>query len=399
MPHCPPPPSQGSMLLCERLPAVTALLTLCLLPTGTAPAAISSVCMLGVWLLCGAWRKNRDWWHKERQWLLPLLLVMLLPWASLLWTINPAPGLDPYLQRSHFWLFSLVMACMTLRPLKPAHMAIAFIAGVELVTLVFFLMQLGVVTSPKINAYFLFRGYITYSLLLALATAWLSFLFRESAGTRNKALLLALMALNLVALALLKGRSGHLAFLALTPFITINLVRAHRKWLVCATGALLAGALLLSPLVQQRIQLAINETRLHTMEQNPAPVTSIGIRLALWHGAVQAFKTHPILGAGIDGYQVVMRRLFPQWEISATVKNPHNYYLYIAASYGLAGVALYLWLVTAVIRRVWPLRARWQGVLSLTTIAVVAVGSLTEVTPLQPQTGILLAMMIGIPNE
>ena len=383
----------------DRLLAVSALLTLFTLPTGTAPAAISSGCMLAVWLFSGAWRKNRDWWLEELHWMAPVLLVMLLPWASLLWTINPDPGLYPYLQRTHFWLFSLVMACITLRDVKPAHLAIVFIAGVELVTLVFFLVQLGAVTSPKITAYFLFRSYITYSLLLALATAWISFLFREASDTRHKAALLALIALNMVAIALLKGRSGHLAFFTLAPVMAINLVGLHRKWLLALTGLLLSGALLLSPIVQQRIQLVISEIRLHMAEQNSAPVTSVGIRLALWQGGLQTFRDYPILGAGIDGYQIVMQRIFPYWEISGTVKNPHNFYLYIAASYGVVGIALHLWLFIAVIRRAWPCRNRWQGFICLTTIMVVAVGSLTEVTPLQPQTGILLAMMIGLPDE
>ncbi len=392
------PAPSDSLLPRERLLAATALLTLFLLPSGTAPAALSSGCMLGVWLFSGAWRKNRDWWREERYWLLPVMLVMLLPWVSLLWAINPAPGLYPYLQRTHFWLFSLGMACITLRAVKPAHLAIAFIAGVELVTLVFFLMQLGAVTSPKVTAYFLFKGYITYSLLLVLATAWISFLFRESADTRQKAGLLALMALNLLALALLKGRSGHLAFLALAPFMAINLVGVHRKWALALTGLLLSG-LLLSPVVQQRIQLAISEARTHMIERNPAPVTSIGIRLALWQGALQTFRDYPILGAGVDGYQTAMQRIFPHWDLSGTVKNPHSFYLYIAASYGVVGIALHLWLFGAVIRRAWPCRNRWQGFICLTTVVVVAVGSLSEVTPLQPQTGILLAMMIGLPNE
>ncbi len=383
----------------EHLLAFTVLLTLFLLPLGTAPAALSSGCMLCVWLFSGAWRKNREWWREERQWLIPVLLVMLLPWLSLFWTINPAPGLYPYLQRTHFWLFTLVTACIMLRAVKPAHLAIAFIAGVELVTLVFFLVLLGVDTSPKITAYFLFKGYITYSLLLVLATAWISFLFRESVDTRHKAVLLALMTLNLAAIALSKGRSGHLAFLALAPFMAINLVGMQRKWLLALTGLLLSGALLLSPAVQQRIQLAISEIRLHTAERNLSPVTSIGIRLALWQGGLQAFKDYPILGTGIDGYQIAMQRTFPHWYVSRTVKNPHNFYLYVAASYGIAGIILYSWLCLAVIRRSWNFRNRWQGFLCLTTLLAVAVGSLSEVTPLQPQTGILLAMMIGLNHE
>jgi len=395
----PTSPPNNSLQLRERLLAASALLTLFLLPSGTAPAALSSGFMLAVWLFSGAWRKNSEWWRKERHWLLPVLLVMLLPWASLLWTINPAPGLYPYLQRTHFWLFSLVMACITLRDIKPAHLAIAFVVGVELVTLVFFLMQLGAVTSPKITTYFLFRGYITYSLLLALATVWISFMFREASDTRHRAALLALISLNMVAIALLKGRSGHLAFFTLAPVMAINLVGLHRKWLLALTGLLLSGALLLSPVVQQRIQLVISETRLHMAERNPAPVTSVGIRLALWQSALQTFRDYPILGAGIDGYQIVMQRIFPLWKISAALKNPHNFYLYIAASYGLVGIALHLWLFIAVIRRAWPWRNRWQGFICLTTITVVAVGSLTEVTPLQPQTGLLLAMMIGLPAE
>jgi O-antigen ligase len=181
--------------------------------------------------------------------------------------------------------------------------------------------------------------------------------------------------------------------------MAINLVGLQRKWLLALTGLLLSGTLLLSPVVQQRMHLLISEARIQISERNPSPTTSIGVRLALWQGALQTFRDYPILGAGIDGYQIVMQRIFPQWEVSGRVKNPHNSYLYIAASYGLVGIALHLWLLGAVIRRAWPCRSRWQGFFCLTTVMVIAVGSLTEATLSQPQTGTLLAMMIGLPDE
>ena len=374
----------------------TAMLTLFSLSAGTGATSCSSVLLLTVFLFSGVWYKNPYWWWSKRQWLLPVAALMLLPWVSLIWTINPSPGLYPYLQRSHFWLISFAMASLAFRDIRFEWLALSSITGVELATLLFVLMTCGLYHSDTLADYFLFRGYITYSLLLVLATTWLSFWFKKTPCIKGKIVVIVLILLNLAALAMTKGRSGYLAFFALSPVLAINLFAVKNRWLVACAGVAMAGVILFSPTVQQRIKLVAEEIRLHRTTELGHDGTSIGIRLHFWEGGIKIFKAYPLLGAGIDGYQVAMKRLYP--DSSLTSVNPHNYYVYIAACYGLSGIGIYCWFLFVTFRRAWPERDSWQGFMLLTTLLVVGIGSLSEVTPLQTQTGILLAMMAGLPS-
>ena len=375
--------------------AVLACLALVALSVGTGPTSVTSVVLLLVWLASGVWLRERDWWWRQRHWLAPLLLFMLLPWFSLIWSVAPSPGLNPYLQRSHFWLLTLVLASLTFTRLQPRHLALALIVGVECNVVLALAASLGLkLPFPKLYR-FMETGYISYSLLLVLATVWLSFLARGQERSLGRWLIGSVVVLNILTISLLPGRGGYLAMLLLLPVVVANLLQLRRWWLVVLLGGALAGGLGTSSAVQQRISLAGHEMVQFAGAEQGARDTSIGTRLALWRGAWQIFTERPVLGVGIDGYPAVMRHLYPDWRVPMT--NPHNYYLYLAASYGLLGLTLFGWLLWALVRRAWPHRASWPGFMVLTTLAVVLIGSLTETTPLQPQTGILLAMMAGMP--
>lgn len=362
---------------------------------GSGPTSIMSVLLIITWGFGGVWRKGWGWW-RQRQWLLPVLLLMLLPWGSLIWTINPEPGLYPYLHRSHFWLLSFVTACLVFIKIKPEYLAFSFIVGVELLTVVFLCVVLEVIHVDKLTTYFMWKGYITYSLLLVVATAFLTFGFQKIENIRARCLLAVLMLLNLVSLTLVKGRSGYLVFAVLVPFMLFNLLGRQRWWRYFLSGLVLVVSLALSPTVQERITLALNEVQTYRKVER-SDGTSIGNRLFLWQGGIRIFQEYPLLGAGIDGYQFAMRRLYPDEQ--SYQPNPHNFYLYLAASYGLVGLSLYGWFLFVMFQRAWLNRKSWQGFMLLTTLLVVSVASLTETTPLQPQTGVLLALVAGLPMD
>jgi O-antigen ligase len=372
-----------------------ACLTLFALSIGTAPTSLCSGVLLLVWLLSGTWRKGVEWWWRKRQWLVPLVLVMLLPWVSLLWTVAPELRFYPYLQRTHFWLLSLAVTCIAFLRVQPRHLAMALIAGVELNALLFLVAKSGLMLPyPKLYR-FTQTGYITYSLLLVLGTLLMSYWYREARNAYQQIFVALVMLLNAAVVAMLKGRSGYLALLLLLPVIVSN-VFGWRRWrIVLVVVAGLAFGLLQSPYLQERLLLVGKETSMYTSGTEKARDTSTGTRLALWSGAMQIFREHPLVGVGIDGYPVVMKRLYPDW--NAAMSNPHNYYLYVASSYGLMGIALYGWLGVALFKRCWGARNSWSGFMLLSTLLVVCIGSFTETTPLQPQTGILLAMMVGLP--
>lgn len=382
----------------ERLLEISALLTLFSLPIGTGPTSLCSVSFLAVWLFGGAWRKEADWWKKQTPWLLPVALLFALPWISLIWSVNPELRLYPFLQRTHFWLLALATASLALREIKPKHLALALIAGVELNVLLFLPVKLGLMEPNQTIHAFMTRGYITYSLLLVLATALLSFQFRNTSNMKIRMLLLVVMAVNLLCISSLPGRSGHLAFLLMSPVIGYNLMMNRSKWLVLAISLLLSSSLLFSPTVLQRIQHVHSDLKVYQSGSTEEAInTSAGARMTFWEGGVQIFRDNPLIGVGIDGYPVAMKRLYP--ESGNAFTNPHSFYVYVAASYGILGLALFAWFWVAVFRRAWPERNQWGGFFMLTTLAVVTFGSLTDITPLSPPTGILLAMMAGFPLD
>lgn len=378
----------------EPIFAALASATLFSLSIGTAPTSIFSVMLLVSWILLGGWRRSKEWWVAEKSLLVPLTLFMLLPWMSLLWSIAPSPGLNPYLQRSHFWILALVTSTMVLTEAGLRRLAIALIAGVQINVLLFLFAELGLVIPYQRLYYFMVQGRITYSLLLALSIGLLSFWFSRTSVVRHRIILLIMIGLGTIALAMQTGRTGYLALTAMAPVIAGNLV-GWRRWraMLIVTFIFLA-TLLLSPAVRERMALIGTESSMYRVEVEKARETGVGARLALWEGGLRIFRKNPVLGVGIDGYPVAMKHLYPGW--NSTFANPHNYYLYLAASYGLVGVMLYGWLLVAMFRRGWAARSTWQGFMLLSTLLVISIGSLTESTPLLPQTGILLAMMAGL---
>ncbi len=72
-------------------------------------------------------------------------------------------------------------------------------------------------------------------------------------------------------------------------------------------------------------------------------------RLAAWSGALRLTADHPLLGVGPGGWV----RAYPPYDrgvlslANSYMNNPHNDYLWIAAEYGLIGLGVYLWFLTA----------------------------------------------------
>ncbi len=80
--------------------------------------------------------------------------------------------------------------------------------------------------------------------------------------------------------------------------------------------------------------------------------TTVVTRFIMWESALNVFKAHPLLGAGLDGFKAV----FPQYKPESYVKfeglhitadKVHNETLHMAATLGLAGLLGYLWLLAS----------------------------------------------------
>ena len=93
----------------------------------------------------------------------------------------------------------------------------------------------------------------------------------------------------------------------------------------------------------QKASLSSTVTSVFT--QDLTKDSSAGERLAFWRNSLRMVADHPLLGVGPGGWAYA----YIPHDGGATVtanwqpRNPHNDYLWIAAEYGLLGLAAYLW--------------------------------------------------------
>lgn len=368
---------------------------LCSFPIGTAPTNIAGLSLIGFWVLTGqAWRDRAVLLHQS--WSLPVLLIILLQVGSLVWSQNLLFGAKLAV-RSYYWLigFAALSALLHVRNLHT--LAWSFLAGLSINVSLSLLQFSGILRWQHSTHKYGLMGYINYSLFVAIGILTLSYLFKETVNHRIRLALLVAMGACFLNLAILPGRSGYVAFLAALPFILVNLFGRRKQvaLLVCFVGAVVA--LVSSPTVRQRLAQIPADIRLYasatTAEEK---MTSVGLRLYMWQGAARIFLNHPVAGVGKGGYITAMEKQRKPNDPDIPFSQPHNSYLYIAASYGLIGIVLYGWLFYVLLRDSWRARDKVEGWLPFSFLLVILVGSLTDTQLLSPSTGILLGLVAGL---
>mgnify|MGYP000048800105 FL=1 len=132
-------------------------------------------------------------------------------------------------------------------------------------------------------------------------------------------------------------------------FILIGLVLFYgkfslRKIVVPAIVALslIAAVFVLNPITRTRTQDAINE--ITECARNPVAVSSVCVRIQLWHASIMMFKQNPLIGNGsTQKFRTTIQELAKQGVVSGFITTeefdePHNDMMYAMASYGLLGM-------------------------------------------------------------
>lgn len=193
------------------------------IPVSVSPASIAEGLVLAVWVISG--RFVSDIAFIRQKWGPPVLIMMALPWVGLLYSCDVATGLR-FAEKTHYWLFSFVVAGVLSSGFDADYFLKSFIAGVSFTSLVFMGQLAGIIYRP--NKYWagLFGNWshIELSLLTTFSIVLLSFWFAKVEKTKSKLLCLGLMLLQFAALAFLLTDSGHLAFILLSPVIAYNLL-------------------------------------------------------------------------------------------------------------------------------------------------------------------------------
>lgn len=359
------------------------------LPLGTSPAVIAGLFVLFVWIVSGRFLSDWNAWFRTG-WFWAVLLLMALPWVGLLWSDDPEFG-RKLAGKSYYWLFAFAAAPLWRLGRSPRIFIDCFLAGLSVNVGATFLQFFEIL--PQRYTFPGLVGHITYSVLLVFGILLLSFYYREASDHRRKFFFLLLLALLLLALTMVQGRTGYLAFILLSPWILLNLLGKRRLlWAVVATP-IMAGALFLSPKVQERVTLAAHQVRTFATEGDRT--TPIGLRFHMWEGALRIIADHPLSGVGAGGYGNAMTRWHPDPSLPK-FEQPHNSFLHMTVSYGLFGVLPLLWILVHLLKKGWRSRRSMGGFAVLAFAVVLIIASLTDTQVLSLATGKLFALFTGL---
>lgn len=155
------------------------------------------------------------------------------------------------------------------------------------------------------------------------------------------AALAALFVLNMAFIT--PGRSGFLALAVMLAVLASFSLRTRRMALaVLVLAAIFAGAIALSPLARDRINLAINEWNNASTQTYK---TSMGMRAVIYGNTLELVRARPWFGSGTGGYGTAysaqIEGKYSDWRAVPTV-DPHSQYLFFLAEQGIFGLLAFL---------------------------------------------------------
>jgi O-antigen ligase len=153
--------------------------------------------------------------------------------------------------------------------------------------------------------------------------------------------LAALAALNLV--FVLPGRTGQVClFAAIAVSVWWAMPRKLRPLAVLAPIMAFSLAMLFSTQFKGRYTEIFSEIQMYQSQDRSGLMTSSGQRLNYWWKSLQMISEKPVLGHGVGAWQRQYWRLEPSASssITASVRNPHQEYLFWGAQLGFLGILL-----------------------------------------------------------
>ena len=87
-------------------------------------------------------------------------------------------------------------------------------------------------------------------------------------------------------------------------------------------------------------------------ERAQNPLSTVSIRLDLWHAAIEEWKAHPVIGTG-SGTYLYYGRMFRTERMQQDPIDAHNDYLHLLGEYGAVGGLLFLFFLGAHLHNGW----------------------------------------------
>lgn len=194
-------------------------------------------------------------------------------------------------------------------------------------------------------------NHIYYGILLAFACiSGLLFILEKRPEAQWLRILLGILTFgNLVILHSISSRTGIGAFYAGILLMLLFFIVRRKLYLTGLLGILLAGGILIlgvkfiKPL-HYRYQNTVADISKYWKGENPN-YWSIAMRLEAWEKSWHVFKDHPWLGVGVGNVHQASLDKFEEMGTLLLEKNrkgPHNQFLYVLCSTGIAGFIIFL---------------------------------------------------------
>ena len=198
-----------------------------------------------------------------------------------------------------------------------------------------------------------FVSHIVYNPVLALTLYLLLYtvFLRKDLSVTLKALGIVLFIIMGINMFLTEGRMGQLVFLVLLALFIFQYYQGKLLKPVLLSGLLITilapAAYLLSPVVQERVDLAIHEVQHYQQEPN----SSVGLRVIMLLNAFEIIQENPLFGVGTGDYKQEYRRVnqqnFPEATRGEELMHSHNVYVQQMVLFGVFGLAvLFYWFYT-----------------------------------------------------
>ena len=361
------------------------------LVVSTALCTVTMILFLGFWIASGHYREKLSQSQARPLALCSLALLAMLVIGVLYSAATLPQALDTLgSYRELLYLPLLLTAFGDQKWQRRGYYA--FLAAMLLVLTLSYAKLVGwLPLGPPGQEYTVFKGRITYSLLMAYAVyLWAQHFMHDTRRRWLWGLSIALGLINL--LFMIGGRTGYLVFFALI----ILFMYQYWHW----RGLLLSGLLVVgvttlayhtSDPFQQRMGQMISDI---TEDQPPGTITPGRLRLEFYANTLSLIARHPWLGGGTGSFVPEYAELVQEKHLYPT-NNPHNEFLLITTQIGLVGLALLLLLGYRQWRLSYALRPEFiaaaQGL-----VVTLAVGSLFNSLLLDFTEGHFYACLTGI---
>jgi O-antigen ligase len=179
------------------------------------------------------------------------------------------------------------------------------------------------------------------------ALLMMTFLIVGKFSTWIKLLILVSMICAFYAAILSTARGAWLAAPVVIVMLLwyVNRKRYIETWKLGIILAVVVSVVIISPakeVISNRYEEAINEIQLFKTGEKID--TSVGMRFAMWHIAIDVWKNNPVLGTGAGDYDddLIARKQQGMYVTIHDHKTVHNIYLQVLASNGILGVLVFL---------------------------------------------------------